>query len=160
MTPAIIVATNAKIAFRLKQYEHDTTAPAYGLEAVEKLSLDPARVFKTLIFEMPQAGFAVAALPVTHELDLKACARILGAKKAWMAKPAEAERISGYSIGGISPLGHKRQLSLLIDASAQSFDSIFVSAGRRGLEIELAAHDLARLTAARFTDLKKPHHGV
>ena len=82
MTPAIIVATNAKIAFRLKQYEHDTTAPAYGLEAVEKLSLDPARVFKTLIFEMPQAGFAVAALPVTHELDLKACARILGAKKA------------------------------------------------------------------------------
>jgi len=160
MTPAIIVATNAKIAFRLKQYEHDTTAPAYGLEAVEKLSLDPARVFKTLIFEMPQAGFAVAALPVTHELDLKACARILGAKKAWMAKPAEAERISGYPIGGISPLGHKRQLSLLIDASAQSFDSIFVSAGRRGLEIELAAHDLARLTAARFTDLKKSHHGV
>jgi len=160
MTPAIIVATNAKIAFRLKQYEHDTTAPAYGLEAVEKLSLDPARVFKTLIFEMPQAGFAVAALPVTHELDLKVCARILGAKKAWMAKPAEAERISGYPIGGISPLGHKRQLSLLIDASAQSFDSIFVSAGRRGLEIELAAHDLARLTAARFTDLKKSHHGV
>ena len=77
-----------------------------------------------------------------------------------MVKPAEAERISGYPIGGISPLGHKRQLSLLIDASAQSFDSIFVSAGRRGLEIELAAHDLARLTAARFTDLKKSHHGV
>lgn len=160
MTPAIIAATNAKIAFRLKQHEHDTTAPAYGLEVVEKLSLDPARVFKTLIFEMPQAGFAVATVPITHELDLKVCARILGAKKAWMAKPAEAERISGYPIGGISPLGHKRQLSLLIDASAQSFDSIFVSAGRRGLEIELAAHDLARLTAARFTDLKKSHHGV
>jgi len=160
MTPAIIVATNANIAFRLKQYEHDTTVPAYGLEAVVKLSLDPARVFKTLIFEMPQEEFAVAALPVTHELDLKACARIIGAKKAWMAKPSEAERMSGYPIGGISPLGHKRPLPLLIDASAQSCDTIFVSAGRRGLEIELAAHDLARLTAARFTDLKKTHHGV
>ncbi len=87
MTPAIIVATNAKIAFRLKQYEHNTTAPAYGLEVVEKLSLDPARVFKTLIFEMPQAGFAVATLPITHELDLKACARILGAKKTgWRSR--------------------------------------------------------------------------
>ena len=160
MTPAIIIATKAKIAFRLMQYEHDTTAPAYGLEAVEKLSLDPARVFKTLIFEMPQERFAVAALPVTHELDLKACARIIGVKKAWMADPAEAMRISGYPIGGISPLGHKRQLPLLIDASAQSFHTVFVSAGRRGLEIELAADDLARLTAARFTDLKRPHRGV
>ena len=77
-----------------------------------------------------------------------------------MADPAEAMRISGYPIGGISPLGHKRQLPLLIDASAQSFNTVFVSAGRRGLEIELAADDLARLTAARFTDLKKPHRGV
>ena len=159
MTPAIIVATNAKIPSRLKQYEHDTTASACGLERVEKLSLDPGRVFKALIFEMPQKGFAVAALPVTQQLDLKVCARLIG-EEARRADSADAERISGHPIGGISPLQHRHQLSLLIDVSAPFFDSIFVSAERWSLERELAAHDRARLTSARFTTLKKTHHGA
>ena len=93
MTPAIIVATNAEIAFRLKQHEHDTTASACGLEAVEKLSLDPDCVFKALIFERPQKGFAVAALPVTHELDLKACARIIGEKPEWRIRLTPSESV-------------------------------------------------------------------
>lgn len=154
MTPAISIVTAANIPFRLMQYEHNPDTPNFGLEAVEKLSLSPERVFKTLIFKNNRGQLHVATLPVTHQLNLKSCAALTDSKKAWIADSVEAARVTGYVIGGISPLGHKRELPLIIDQTANEFDSIYVSAGRRGLEIELAADDLACLANARFADIR------
>jgi len=151
MTPAVTMAEKAGIRFTLHRYPHDPDAPSYGSEAAEKLGLPPARVFKTLVVSAAVAGrdiLAVAVVPVAGQLDLKRLAAALGGKKAAMADVAEAQRATGYLVGGISPLGQKRRLPTVLDRSAERFDTVFVSAGRRGLEIELAPADLRWLTGA------------
>lgn len=154
MTPAVTVAKKAGVRFTLHRYEHDPGAESYGGEAAEKLGLPEARVFKTLLATMSLAGretLVVAIVPVGGMLDLKALAAALGGKKAEMADAAEAQRATGYLIGGISPLGQKRRLPTVLDETASQFETVFVSAGRRGLEIELAPGDLKRLTDATLT---------
>jgi Cys-tRNA(Pro)/Cys-tRNA(Cys) deacylase len=153
MTPAIDLLKKHKAAHRVHSYSHDPKAASYGLEAVEKLDLEPARVFKTLLAASEKGELLVAVVPVAGSLDLKALAQAAGAKKADMADPAAAQRATGYLLGGISPLGQKKRLRTFIDASAQQYPSIFVSAGRRGLEVELAAEVLAQLTQAGFATI-------
>ena len=150
MTPAIDLLKKHKAAHRVHSYSHDPKAASYGLEAAEKLDLEPARVFKTLLAASEKGELLVAVVPVAGSLDLKALAQAAGAKKADMADPAAAQRATGYLLGGISPLGQKKRLRTFIDESAQQYPSIFVSAGRRGLEVELAAEVLAQLTQAQF----------
>ena len=147
MTPAITCARRARIDFRIHEYHHDPAAPSFGEEAAQALEVDAARVFKTLLVAMP-AGLAVAMVPVSGSLNLKGAARALGVKKTEMADPRAAERATGYLVGGISPLGQKKRLPAVLDESALAFSSVWVSAGRRGLEIELAPRDLAALTGA------------
>ena len=128
-------------------YTHDPKAPSYGAEAAAALDVEQARCFKTLVVDV-EGSLTVAVVPVSGSLDLKALAMAVGAKRAAMADPAQAERTTGYVLGGISPLGQRKRLPTAIDGSAEAFDTIFVSAGRRGLEIELAPADLIRLTGA------------
>ncbi len=142
-TPAITAAERAGIAFRVHEYEHDPRAASFGVEAVQKLGLDPARVFKTLVADV-DGELTVAVVPVESQLDL----RTLG-KRARMADPKAAERATGYVTGGISPLGQRRLLPIVLDDSALAFETIHVSAGRRGLELELAPADLLALTGGR-----------
>jgi Cys-tRNA(Pro)/Cys-tRNA(Cys) deacylase len=148
MTPAITAARRARIQYIVHEYVHDPAASAYGLEAAEKLELEPVRVFKTLVAAVEGRGLAVGMVPVSSTLDLKALAAALGGKKARMAEIAEAERATGYVAGGISPLGQRKRLPVVLDESALRWGRIFVSAGRRGLEIELAPADLVRLCEA------------
>lgn len=156
MTPAIKAAEKAKIPFRVHEYSHDPNADSYGLEAAEALGVEPARVFKTLLVELAGSGdLAVGIVPVDAQLDLKAIAAAAGVKKCRMADPAMAERVTGYVVGGISPLGQKKQLRTFLDRSASGFESINVSAGRRGLEIELAAGDLLKLVRGAFADIAR-----
>ena len=146
-TPATALLAKQKVPHVLHAYEHDPRAESYGLEAVEVLGLDPARVFKTLVAEV-DGKLTVGVVPVTGQLDLKALAAAAGGKKAKMADPAAAQRATGYVLGGISPLGHRSRLPVVIDASAEKFETVHCSAGRRGLEVELAPADLVRLTNA------------
>ncbi len=141
-TPAIAAAERAGIVFGTHGYEHDPKAESYGLEAAEKLGVDPGRVFKTLVASV-DGKLHVAVVPVAAQLDLRA----LG-KRAELAKPADAERATGYVTGGISPLGQRKPLPTLVDASALEHETVFVSAGRRGLELELDPCDLVLLTGA------------
>ena len=157
-TPATKVATAAKVAYTLHEYVHDPAAPSYGTEAADRLGIEAARVHKTLLATVERAGrteLIVAVVPVNAQLDLNALAAAVGAKKAEMAKPADAERITGYVLGGISPLGQRKRLLTVIDADALDHPTVFVSAGRRGLEIELAAVDLAKLTGGTFAAIAK-----
>ena len=142
-TPAIAAATRGGIAFTVHEYGHDPRAPSYGLEAVKKLGLDASRVFKTLVADVDET-LTVAVVPVEAQLDLRA----LG-KRARVADAKDAERATGYVAGGISPLGQRRRLPTVVDESALAFKTIHVSAGRRGLELELAPADLIALTDAR-----------
>ncbi|MCD8523348.1 MAG: Cys-tRNA(Pro) deacylase [Saccharospirillaceae bacterium] len=155
MTPAINSAKKAGITFTVHEYQHDPAAESYGEEAAEALGLDPALVFKTLLVSLTghKSTLAVAVLPVTHMLSLKAIAKALGAKKAEMADPKLAERTTGYIVGGISPIGQKKALPTVIDRSAETLTTLNVSAGRRGLEIELSPADLATLTRAVFAPI-------
>lgn len=155
MTPAIVAAKRAGIAFSIHEYHHDPAAASYGEEAAQALGIAVERVFKTLLVAPlgAAAELAVAVVPVAGLLDLKAMARALGVKKVDMAQPKLAERATGYVVGGISPLGQKRRLPTVVDDSALLFPTIFVSAGRRGLEIELAPADLITLTAATTASL-------
>lgn len=148
MTPAVLAAKRAGIDFVLHEYQHDPGTASYGLEAVEKLGLDPAQVFKTLVARV-DGQLTVALVPVAQTLDLKALAAAVGGKRAAMAELADAERATGYVAGGISPLGQKKRLPMIVDASALALARVHVSAGRRGLEIELAPADLLRLCGAR-----------
>jgi Cys-tRNA(Pro)/Cys-tRNA(Cys) deacylase len=150
MTPAIDLLKKTAAAHRVHSYSHDPKAPSYGLEAAEKLGLDPARVFKTLLAASEKGELLVAVVPVAGSLDLKALAQAAGVKKVEMADPLAAQRATGYLLGGISPLGQKKRLRTVIDQSANDWPSLFVSAGRRGLEVELAPALLAQLTGAAF----------
>ncbi len=156
MTPAINALEKAGVAFTLHEYEHDADTTAYGDETVRKLGLDPARVFKTLVAAVEGKGLAVGIVPVAGSLDLKALAGAVGGKRAAMATVAEAERATGYVTGGISPLGQRRRLPIVLDESAQAWPTIFVSAGRRGLQLELAPADLARVAGARIAAIARP----
>ncbi len=153
MTPAIKAAIKAKISYTVHHYQHDPAAGSYGREAAEKLGIAAERVFKTLVVELDEKTLAVAIIPVSGSLSMKQLARAAGAKKAAMAEKAAVERATGYVLGGVSPLGQKKRLPTFIDGSATSFPTIFVSAGRRGLEIELKAADLATLTGAAFVEI-------
>ncbi|MBY8850301.1 Cys-tRNA(Pro) deacylase [Saccharothrix longispora] len=144
-TPATALLDKQKVAHTLHAYEHDPRHESYGLEAAEALGVPPGRVFKTLVADV-DGKLAVGVVPVTGQLDLKALAAALGGKKAKMAEVAAAERATGYVAGGISPLGQKKRLPLVLDASAEGFDTVYCSAGRRGLEVELAPADLLQLT--------------
>jgi Cys-tRNA(Pro)/Cys-tRNA(Cys) deacylase len=156
VTPAVHAARQAGIAFVLHEYRHDPRAASYGLEAAEALGLDVARVFKTLVAAPEGKGLWVAVVPVAGLLDLKALAQAAGAKRAVMAEPKAAERATGYVVGGISPLGQRQRLSTVVDAGALRYPTIFVSAGRRGLEIELAPSDLITLCAAKVAPVGRP----
>ncbi len=155
-TPAIRALTQAKVAHRVHTYQHDPRSDSFGAEAVaalaDQLGVAAGQIFKTLVIELSggsaPARLAVAILPVPTTLSLKAAAAALGAPKAVMADKAKAERTTGYVLGGISPLGQKRALPTVIDASALEWDRMLCSAGRRGLEIDLAPADLVRLTDA------------
>lgn len=146
-TPATARLDKAKVSYRVHTYDHDGAAP-YGPEAAELLGLDPATVFKTLVAEVDGA-LTVGIVPVSAMLDLKALAAAVGGKRARMADVAAAERATGYVAGGISPLGQRKRLPTVVDASADRLPTLFCSGGRRGLEIELAPADLVRLTGAR-----------
>jgi Cys-tRNA(Pro)/Cys-tRNA(Cys) deacylase len=153
MTPALDLLKKARAEHRIHSYEHDPKAASYGLEAVEKLELQASRVFKTLLAASEKGELLVAVVPVAGTLDLKALAQAAGVKKVEMADPAAAQRSTGYLLGGISPLGQKKRLRTFIDESAQPFETVFVSAGRRGLEVELAASVLAEHTKAVFAPI-------
>lgn len=146
-TPATVALTRAGIAHEVRRYEHDPRAESYGLEAAEALGADPGRVFKTLLASLDGA-LVVGIVPVSGHLDLKALARALGGSKAVMADVAAAERATGYVAGGISPVGQKRPHRTVLDASALDHDTILVSGGRRGLDVELAPQDLVAITGA------------
>ncbi|MTD12989.1 Cys-tRNA(Pro) deacylase [Nakamurella sp. YIM 132087] len=142
-TPAIAVLLQGKIPHTVRTYEHDPRTTAFGDEAVRALGQDPERVFKTLVASV-DGRLVVGVVPVAAHLDLKALAAAVGGKKVAMAPVAEAERSSGYVAGGISPLGQRKRLPTVLDSSAAGFETIFVSAGRRGLQVELSAADLLR----------------
>ncbi len=155
MTPAVKQMEAAGVAFSLAEYEHDPRTPAYGEEAARALGLAPHEVFKTLLARLDDGRLAVAIVPVSHRLDLKALARAAGARRADMAEAEEARRATGYVLGGISPLGQKRRLLTLLDESAEGLPTIHISGGRRGLEICLSPADLLRLTDARLAPLAR-----
>ena len=150
MTPGVLAARRADVDYAVHEYDHDPKAESYGLEAAEKLGVDPAAVFKTLVIELDGLEPAVAVLPVLRNLDLKAAAAALGAKKARMGDPQKIQRITGYVLGGVSPLGQKKALRTVIDESARTLERIYVSGGRRGLDISLPPADLAGLTRAGY----------
>ncbi|MGN9780202.1 Cys-tRNA(Pro) deacylase [Nonomuraea sp. ZG12] len=154
-TPATAALAQAGAEFTLHPYEHDPAAQAYGEEAADALGLPYERIFKTLVAEL-ESGLAVAVVPVSGKLDLKALAAALGGKRAAMADAAKVERVTGYVVGGISPLGQRKRLPTVVDASALEFGTIFFSAGKRGLQIETAPADLIRLTEAVTAPIGKP----
>ena len=147
-TAATIALERAKIPFTLHEYAHDPRHGSYGLEASEALGIPPERMFKTLVAAVDGA-LAVGVVPVHRQLDLKALAAAVGGKKAAMAEVAAAERATGYVAGGISPVGQKRRLPVVVDSSALTLGTMFCSAGRRGLEIEIAPADLIRAIQAK-----------
>lgn len=153
MTPAIKLLQQKKITHQVHEYQHDRSAESYGMEAVHKLGVDEARVFKTLVIELHDGNLATAVVPVARLLNLKSAAKALGSKKAQMAEPATVERVTGYVLGGVSPLGQKKRLKTVIDESALAQQTCLVSAGRRGLEIEIAPDLLGGLLQADFSDI-------
>ncbi len=148
-TTATIALDRARVPFILHEYEHDPRSGSYGIEASDALGVSPERVFKTLVAAVDGGTLAVGVVPVHRQLDLKALAAAVGAKKAAMADVTAAERATGYVAGGISPLGQRKRLPVVIDSSALALATMFCSAGRRGLEIELAPADLIRVAEAR-----------
>ncbi|MEV5980178.1 Cys-tRNA(Pro) deacylase [Streptomyces sp. NPDC052114] len=154
-TPATVALTAAGTAFTVHSYEHDPSHPSYGEEAAEAMGVSPDRVFKTLVAEV-DGELTVAVVPVAGSLDLKALAAAVSGKRAVMADPAAAERTTGYVRGGISPLGQRKRLRTVLDDSASAHATICVSAGRRGLEVELAPDDLAALTGAVLAPIGRP----
>jgi Cys-tRNA(Pro)/Cys-tRNA(Cys) deacylase len=157
-TPALAALTTAGVAHTVRGYHHDARAHSeglsYGLEAAAALEVEPERVFKTLVAAV-DGRLTVAVVPVEHQLDLKALAAALGGKQAAMAEPAAAQRSTGYVVGGISPLGQRKPLPTVVDASAAEHGTVLVSAGRRGLDVELGTDDLLRLTSGRLAPIAR-----
>lgn len=155
-TPAIAALVSAGVPHTVLQYRHDPRSDSFGDEAVDELARDGVvaeQIFKTLVVALP-TGLGVAVLPVPAKLSLKAAASALGAPKATMADPAAAQRATGYVVGGISPLGQRKALPTVVDASALHWDRVLCSAGKRGLEVGLDPHDLVRLTNAAVADIR------
>lgn len=152
MTPATKLLKANKIDFSIHEYEHDANVKSFGLEAAEKLNLRVEEVFKTLLVT-DEKNYFVAILPVHHQLNLKKFAQAVGAKKLKMSDPKDAERLTGYLVGGISPVGQKKRLKTVIDQSAQQLEKLYVSGGKRGLDIGLKPQDLAKVLSATFADV-------
>lgn len=153
MTPAIKLLQQYKVAHTVREYNHDPSADSYGREAAAKLGVPEAQVFKTLVVALDAKELVVGVIPVSAMLGMKALAKAANGKKADMAAPKDVERTTGYVLGGVSPLGQKKKLRTVIDSSALQFPTIYISGGRRGLDIELAPQDLATLLDANFADL-------
>ena len=152
MTPATKLLKANEIDFSIHEYEHDANVKSFGLEAAEKLNLRVEEVFKTLLVT-DEKNYFVAILPVHHQLNLKKVAQAVGAKKLKMSDPKDAERLTGYLVGGISPVGQKKRLKTVIDQSAQQLEKLYVSGGKRGLDIGLKPQDLAKVLSATFADV-------
>jgi Cys-tRNA(Pro)/Cys-tRNA(Cys) deacylase len=154
MTPAILLLNQHGITYVLHEYEHQASTKDYGLEAVAALNLNPNQVFKTLVCELTPIELAVAVVPVSSQLNLKAFAQAAGGKKARLADPKQVEVATGYVLGGISPLAQKKPLRTFIDRASDDHNTIYISAGRRGLEIEIALKDLLVLTRGQLAPIK------
>lgn len=150
MTPAIALLEKQKIKFEILSYEHDANNGHYGLEAVEKLNLNSEQVFKTLVLETHEGELIVAMTPVSQQVNLKQLAKVAKTKKMALAAPQKVNASTGYILGGVSPIGQKKRLKTYIHSSASEFGIIYVSAGKRGLELKLAIDDVAELTKATF----------
>jgi Cys-tRNA(Pro)/Cys-tRNA(Cys) deacylase len=153
MTPAINAAKKNKISYHVHEYAHDAASESYGNEAAQKLGISSERVFKTLVVSVDNKTLIVAIIPVSSMLSMKLIAKAYGGKKVIMALKTDVERSTGYVLGGVSPLGQKKRLRTFIDSSAVQFTTVFVSAGKRGLEIELSPQDLQQLTQAKLAEL-------
>lgn len=153
MTPCIKLLKKTKVKYQIHQYEHDSSCNSYGEEAAQKLAIAQERIFKTLVVITEKNEFAVGIVPVSSKLSMKMMAKAFGVKKVSMADAHEVEKITGYVLGGVSPLGQKKRLKTVIDTSATNCPSIFVSAGKRGLEVELSAKDLQELLQAKFENI-------
>ena len=153
MTPAINEAKKQKIKYQVHQYIHNPSHSSYGMEAAESLNIDAARVFKTLVLQLDNGKLTVGIVPVAGQLNMKQLAKAAGGKKAAMADASLVEKSTGYVLGGVSPLGQKKRLPTIIDSSAIDHATIFVSGGRRGLEIQLSPDDLCRLTSGTFAPI-------
>ena len=150
MTPAIALLEKQKIKFEILSYQHDANYGHYGLEAVEKLNLNSEQVFKTLVLETHEGELIVAITPVSQQVNLKQLAKVAKTKKMALAAPQKVNASTGYILGGVSPIGQKKRLKTYIHSSASEFEIIYVSAGKRGLELKLAIDDVAELTKATF----------
>ena len=153
MTPAINLVKKHRLKFTVHEYQHDPAAVSYGLEAAEKLNVAAAWVFKTLVVETDTHKLAVAILPVDQQLNFKKMAKALKVKKVQMAETTKVERITGYVLGGVSPLGQKKRLATVIHQSAASLTDMYISAGKRGLELQMTPTDLQSLLMASFSDI-------
>jgi Cys-tRNA(Pro)/Cys-tRNA(Cys) deacylase len=153
MTPGINAAKKNNVAYTVHEYSHDETSESYGLEAAEKMEVPEERVFKTLVVSLDNKELVVGVIPVSSMLSMKLMAKAAGAKKAAMADKSAVERSTGYVLGGVSPLGQKRRLKTIIDSSAKNYSTVYVSAGRRGLEIELSPDDLTKLTRGTLAEI-------
>ena len=153
-TPATVALTRAGIGFTLRAYDHDPAAESYGLEAATALGVEPERVLKTLLVSV-DSRLVVGIVPVSGQMDLKAVASAVGGKRAEMADPKLAERTTGYVVGGISPVGQRKQLPTVLDESALRFDTVLVSGGKRGLDLELSPQDLIRVTSATVAPIRR-----
>ena len=148
MTPAVRLLEQAGVAYQLHSYEHDADCTDFGLEASQKLGVDPSRMFKTLVVRSDAGALAMVLVSVQDKVDLKKLAYALGSKKADLADPTLAEKTTGYVVGGISPLGGRKQLPTFIDQSIGQHPTVYLSAGKRGLQLELSSDDLIKLTNA------------
>lgn len=154
MTPAINLLKKNRCEFKIHKYDHDPACTNYGLEAADKLGLDRERVYKTLLVELNPKELAVGIVPVSSNLSLKEMAKALKAKSATMADKDEAQKVTGYLLGGISPLGQKKRLKTVLDISALDFESIYVSGGKRGLDIEVKPEDIVKLLNAIVYEIR------
>lgn len=153
-TPATTMLDAAGIAYEPHAYEHDPRVTDYGAEAASTLGIDAEHVFKTLVLHL-DSGYGVCVLPVSHQADLKAAAAALGAKKAALAQAADVSRLTGYVLGGVSPLGTRTQLPVVVDASAENLERVYVSGGRRGFDVSLSPSDLADVLGASFAPVAR-----
>src|SRR4051794_40712693 len=154
VTPAVMALRAAGVDFTVREYAHDERSESFGLEAADALGLDPDRVYKTLVARADD-NLVVAVVPVSGRLDLKALARTVGAAKAAMAEVREAERATGYVAGGISPFGQKRAHPTVVDETVELWPTVYVSGGRRGLDVEIAPADLIDVTGAIVAEISR-----